>query len=425
MDWTPHTDKDADTASRGVQISNCIVSGYVMGIKGETHTDISILNNIVLNCYLPINCTGVRGVVQRNYTNMLHCEDIKCPQGGLERKRSHLGGMTFAKEENYNLILEISNNYVRTRKYPPITVDRINLKFLYNYVEMGGVANIFKSTGQGRVFGLEIRGNTYYFDKRSKPQESILAHNANARIAGNTFIINTSEPPVLRFLDTQDAQCIDFIDNTVMGPMIIYANIRSNFTANYFSARQPVQTLLSLNAANGSVEKNTFEVPRDFAKAAVTVKGEQWRIKDNIFKITMTSRSKGKARSFIAVRQDSSFIHIADNTLSGNEDDVALLSVEACGVVSVCHNVSDGKAPLVATLSPLKGPITLRGNSFAGGLSRAAPGEEPNRVANLAPQFKPLPGERLYYLLPDAGGKEGIVMTTQGWREFGAISANT
>lgn len=206
--------------------------------------------------------------------------------------------------------------------------------------------------------------------------------------------------------------------------MTLYANIRCNITANYFSARQPVQTTLSLNASNGRVENNTFEVPRDFAKAAVTVKGTQWRIKGNIFKITMISRSKGKARSFIAVRKDSAFIQISDNTLDGNDDAVALLSAEACGVVSLCDNMSDGQAPLVATLSPFKAPVTLRGNSFAGGLTRAKAAEEPNRVANLAFEFKPMPGERLYYLLPDAGGKEGIVMTPQGWREFGAISAD-
>ncbi|KYP95430.1 hypothetical protein BG74_09065 [Sodalis-like endosymbiont of Proechinophthirus fluctus] len=120
----------------------------------------------------------------------------------------------------------------------------------------------------------------------------------------------------MRFLDTQDAQCIDFIRNIVMGPIAIYANIRSNFTSNYFCTSQPVQTFLSLNASNGKVEKNIFEVSRDFVKAAVTVKGEQWSIKGNIFKITMTSRSKSKGR-FIAVRQDSLFIYIADNMLSG------------------------------------------------------------------------------------------------------------
>ncbi|KYP95431.1 hypothetical protein BG74_09070 [Sodalis-like endosymbiont of Proechinophthirus fluctus] len=67
--------------------------------------------------------------------------------------------------------MEISNNYIRIRKYPLITVVRINLKFIYDYVEIGRVENIFKSTtDQGSVFWLDIRSNIYYFDNHSKPK---------------------------------------------------------------------------------------------------------------------------------------------------------------------------------------------------------------------------------------------------------------
>ncbi|NDL62327.1 right-handed parallel beta-helix repeat-containing protein [Acerihabitans arboris] len=422
-DWISDDKEHLDTASRGVEISNCIVNGYTIGIKSETHADVSIVDNIVLNCYLPITCSGVRGVVQRNYTNMLDCENIKCPQGGLEQHRSHLGGMTFAKDESYNLSLEISHNYVRTENYPPITTNRINLKFLYNYIDMYGSASFFVSSGKGRLFGLEMRGNTFFVAKDAAPKDSVLLHNVFGTFENNSFIINSKKTPIIKIVRNINSQRIFFTRNVIIGQIGIISDAKITLSENYFSNRGLTQCIIELNGGESLVANNTFEIPRDFSTSFLQVSNNSYVIKNNEIIITKATKAPASAKEFINLISGSSNIQISGNHIVGNIDNVAFLSLKATSIIKISNNSSDGEAFVASSIDGVKAPLVIYGNTFSRGITENELVFEPNRIDNVHNRYLASLGDKINYIITKPGGREGIVMTKEGWREFGSIAS--
>lgn len=422
IDWLKVSGDELDRVSRGVEIANCIAYGYVIGIKGEADVDISVINNIVLNCYLPINCSGVRGVVQRNFTDMLDAEDIKCPQGGLEQRRSHLGGMTFARTASFNLSLEISHNYVYTRKYPAVNVSRINLKFLYNYVEIHGDADMFKSVAKGRLFGLEISGNTFYYSKTAKPKASRVAYNVTGVIEKNSFIINSESPAALFFHADDNAPYIQFRDNVINGPLNIQSASSINIVDNIFSNRTLVPSIIDLHADGCTLVGNTFVTPGTASKEPIVLKGKNFTIENNHFRMIDFTHHPAKISAFIRLARGSERFIFRANQLEGEKSQLALATGSQVSSLICYDNVSEGAGALLNTDGEISGPVVNERNQFKAGLIGGKWQQDPNRVANLAKTFQPATGERLYYQLPDPDGAEGIVLTAKGWREFGHIS---
>ncbi len=422
IDWL-NVDKrrDDDYVSRGMEISNCLVYGYVIGVKGETLVDVSIINNVVLNCYLPILCSGVRGIIQRNFTDMLDCEDIKCPQGGLEQKRSHLGGITFAKNFNSNLSLEISHNYVRTSNYPAVITSRLNIKFLYNYVDLHGKACLFSSSGKGRLIGFEMIGNVFYFNENANPATSNLVSNAKALIENNTFIINCEKIVEIVFKKNPDSENISFIGNTSIGPLIINSDISLTLKDNYFSNRGVSQSHIVAKGDYSKISNNIFECTRDFDQAIIELYGRGHSVEQNLFIVRQGKKKPNTLAAFLKLKAKTLFIEINNNRISGNDDNRPFIMAEDCSILNAHNNGSDGIARLIDSMNKIKGPVSFSRNQFKQQITDNPLFDEPNQAQKLSDEFNASIGERIYYILPQRNGREGIVMTSEGWKEFGQI----
>ncbi len=423
VDWLNNKSLTSDRVSRGIEISNCIVYGYVIGIKGEAAVDISIINNKVLNCYLPITCSGVRGVIERNFTDMLDAEDVKCPQGGLESRRSHLGGITFTKADKANQSLEISHNYVRTKNYPPFTACRLNLKFLYNYINIYGRAKLFDTFDVADVYGLEITGNTYVIDQEATPEVSIIRNNSKILFEKNTLTINCQKAIHVSFLNSPEhVSYIDFSDNNLIGPISLDFHITANIEKNIFLAPEGVGERLILIAGNDSLIKdNIINSKSSWNNYMLDVNANNIRIEYNKFLILDTG--KGKTEGAINFRNDSSMIALLNNKIEGNRYDLSLINANSLQMLTLSSNGSDGHACLINIKEKLFGPVFVyTPNRFVGGLfSAQTKATEPNKIENLWADYLPLPGDKINYLLPNPLGKEGIIMTINGWKEFGNI----
>jgi len=422
IDWLNITGGQLDRVSRGVEISNCIAYGYVIGIKAEAKVDVSIINNIVLNCYLPINCSGVRGVVQRNFTDMLQAEDVKCPQGGYEERRSHLGGVTFTKYGPSNLTLEISHNYVHTKNYAAVNVSRTNLKFLYNYIEINGVADMFKSSGKGRLFGLEISGNTFYYSRLSAPKPSTIAYNITGIIERNSFIINSKSPAVIIIRNNEQSPNIQFRDNVITGPLDIKSASSINIRNNVFSNRTLNPSRIELNADHCSICGNIFELPSTMINEPIVLRGSNHRIENNNFHLIPFSEYPVKIAAYFRLARGTKNLIFRSNHLLDEKNNISLVVASEVSSLLFFDNTNSGDGVMLYTEGKIYGPVVNERNQFKAGLLSGKFKEDPNRVSNLDDDFKPMIGERLYYQLPAINGAEGIVLTSKGWREFGHIS---
>ncbi len=421
--WLNNNSPNLDRISRGIEISNCIVYGYVIGIKGEAAVDISIINNKVLNCYLPITCSGVRGVVERNFTDMLAADDVKCPQGGLESRRSHLGGLTFTNIDKANQSLVISNNYVRTKNYPPITTNRTNLKFLYNYINIYGKAKFFDTVSTKEVYGLEITGNTYVIDEEAEPADSVISNNSKIIFSKNTLTINCIKAPHILFKDNSSKMSLtEFSDNNIVGPIVINFYMTVNLANNAFLAPGNAgERVIEIIGNNSRVANNYIESKSSWNNHMLDMNANNVIIAENKFNILDTGLGKNKGAIFF--KNNNSVMEIINNKITGNKYNLSLIEAGSLQMLTISANSSDGRGSLMNLSGKLSGPIfCIIPNSFLGGFSAEEITDEPNKVENLWSGYNAQPGNKISYLLPIAGGREGIVMTLQGWREYGNIA---
>lgn len=423
VNWLNVKQKDLDRVSRGVEISNSTVYGYVIGIKGEAAVDMSIINNKVLNCYLPITCSGVRGVIQRNFTDMLGCEAVKCPQGGLEQKRSHLGGMTFTPKSTFNQSLEISHNYVRTRDYPAFTTSRINLKFLYNYVNIYGFAPIFKTVSKGDFYGLEVVGNTFVIEQGAEPKDSVLSSNETAIFRSNTFDVKTDKAPKLIFSPAESSWSdVSFEENYFSGPVKLQFNLKALVQRNRFL--MPVSYndgVISLHGEGSKLVDNHFLLNSKQAPKSLFIRAAHVTIADN--EVQINDNGSPETHGVFWFDQYAVAPKLHGNRIKNNQVGFSLVVSETLVMPSLENNTSDGKGPLLWVTKSLKGPVMPQINLFKGGFiggKKDLP--EANLPDNLWEEFTPAPGQRLPYLTPKPGGREGILMTMDGWREFGSVA---
>ncbi|HCQ9101898.1 TPA: hypothetical protein OMI71_005260, partial [Klebsiella variicola] len=164
LNWLKNKDLISDTLSSGIVFRNNVVYGYTIGIKTESYVDAIIDGNVVLNCYLPIFASGTRCTISSNWVDMLQCSGIKCPQGGLEFKRSCLGGATWAKNNDTNMSLLIEKNYVKSDMYPVFLTNRNNLVVKNNYFLTTKKGKLFDSKDNKIVTGLALIENTFVID---------------------------------------------------------------------------------------------------------------------------------------------------------------------------------------------------------------------------------------------------------------------
>ncbi len=420
IDWA-HALQNNDIVSRGAEISNCIASGYVIGIKSETEVDVSIINNVIINCYLPITCSGVRGIVQRNYTNMLTCDDIKCPQGGLEQKRSHLGGMTYTKDRNYNLSLEISYNYSKVKNYPAFNTSRMNIKFLYNYIDFSGDAPIFHTDANERLFGLEVIGNTFYYNMQATPKNSVLFNHSMAIFEKNTFFVNCETIPSLFFKKSKDTQEVIFNKNTISGPLILKSETQIIINGNYFSNRKKIKGYFDLCGGKSLVKNNIFEFPESEVRSLLNISGAYNSVLSNQFILAQSEYRDVKYMGVIYLYNSCLFTNISNNIVMGDIHKLVFISAQDCEVLTLMSNISEGEATLLDSLSNCKAPLIIQNNSFKDIADDQNNSLEPNRTENFSKKYRPLYGDKINFIYPVVGDSEGIVMTRDGWCEFGHI----
>ncbi|WP_413733290.1 hypothetical protein [Sodalis sp. RH13] len=425
IEWLKTITKNDDRLSRGIEISNCIVYGYVIGIKGEAEVDISVINNQVLNCYMPISCSGVRGVIQRNFTDMLYCDDIPCPQHGYEQRRSHLGGMSYAVVNPANQNLDISYNYVRTKNYPAFTTSRLNLKFNYNYINILGWANLFNTVTTSGFIGLEIRGNTYIVDEKAKPRKSNLSYNTTAIISSNSFR-NMSNADLIIEIEKNKKGINNFIieKNIFTGKISLRSNAKISISENYFSSHNAAEApYIEVFANDALISKNIMHLS-SLQKQGIIIKGDHISLKGNYFFIEEDDALEKKiTECIIDIPDFASYLTASHNIINNNTTNLPLIKANSLAVLRAFSNSSDAESFMINCKNKISGPIIFDcTNIFALGLMlRENLTDEPNSPENLWGKYKCFVGSRLYYVYPKSKGKEGIVMTDDGWKEFGEI----
>ncbi len=114
----------------------------------------------------------------------------------------------------------------------------------------------------------------------------------------------------------------------------------------------------------------------------------------------------------------SYLVQINGNKIVGNSQTYGWsLCKGGVEVVEASMNANDGTTDLFG-YNGMKGPIIAIRNKCV-----MTPSTDYNLQANLSINFTPNIGEKIPYMLPVAGGSEGIVYTSAGWKTYGSIAS--
>ncbi|MBD9719534.1 hypothetical protein IB240_14105 [Raoultella sp. RLT01] len=415
LTWLRKKDPDSNTLSNGIIFRNNVVYGYTIGIKTESYVDAIIEGNVVLNCYLPIFASGTRCTISSNWVDMLQCSNIKCPQGGLEFKRSYLGGATWAKNNDTNMSILIEKNYVKSVQYPIFLSNRNNLVVKNNYFLITNKGKLFDSRDNKIVTGLSLIENTFIIDSLYQSSDSHITYNNNVRFFGNNFI-NKSSNLCRVFLGNSREQYFSFHNNNFNGFFQIVSNSYLHFEENDIVISQVNKPFLITKSSGVEFKRNILNLGMLSNVPLVDLFSNDVKIVKN--KITVSSVTDDNTPLFRFNDNNVYNVTIDNTMLTINGAKLNLATFNNVHYMKLTGN-SSNIALQVNIYDRGFGPFYVKGNSFK--TINGIEDYDPNSINNISPLYSASVGEVVYSLKPQLGSNIGIIYTENGWHKFGTL----
>lgn len=416
LNWLKNKDLISDTLSSGIVFRNNVVYGYTIGIKTESYVDAIIDGNVVLNCYLPIFASGTRCTISSNWVDMLQCSGIKCPQGGLEFKRSCLGGATWAENNDTNMSLLIEKNYVKSDMYPVFLANRNNLVVKNNYFLTTKKGKLFDSKDNKIVTGLALIENTFVIDEAYEGSSSHITYNANVKLFGNTFI-NKSLNPCEIALGNDGAHSFIFRNNIFSGFFQLLSNSHICFDENEVSMSKVAKPFIVTKSSGVKFKGNNFYFGELSNVAIFDITSNNVDIVSNVIQSAQVT-GPGTPLLFNFSSDSIYNISLQKTEVNINGKEVFLAKFKDVHLLHLAKNTSN--IPLNVDISGKGyGPFYMVGNSFK--TIQGIDGYNPNDMNNISPLYTASVGEVLYSLKPEIGSDIGIIYTANGWHKIGKL----
>ncbi len=418
------TTNNYDNEAKGCTISNCTVYGYTIGIKSEGQNETNITNNLVLNCYLPLFPASTRATISNNFTDMLYCDNRKCPQGGYESIRAHLVSHNYSTyDDGMRRGVEFKGNKCYCTNYPAIRSNRAGTLFDSNMFRFSrGTAFLFDVTINTLKKGVVLRDNTFFIDSTiSGVTTSNVAYQDGIVFAGNRFVNNSSQVVTIAFRNSSTDVRVD--DNTFEGAFFFALQCSGTVEKNIFDVNTAVggvyQTTVVFQAtARGTIRNNTFRLNTAVTTAQISLGADNIRFDGN--EISFKDTGAGTALALIYSESSAAGLVLQNNKILTNPYALPMFYLYGSHYPTIIGNSN----PLGAGIrygSQIYAPITLDRNLFSTPFSNLT--TEKNNAANFSSKAISYQGLKMPYLFPVAGGAEGVVYTPTGWKTYGSISA--
>ncbi|WP_413730847.1 phage tailspike protein [Sodalis sp. RH22] len=420
-----------DIRANGVLIENCISYGYVIGIKSEGSTQSVIRNNISLKSYLPIYPVGVPSLVLNNYIDMLDAGNQSSPQAGFQSIRAWcMCGMgSSSSTKMADGVTWRGNKFHGNNSQSLILLDRNDAVIEDNtfYVDGPTMGQFIKSPTGVEYRGAMISKNRFYIDSKCTTINNAQWYMHSGALITDNYFVNDSTAELLLWPSryTYGRQWI-FKGNKFRGNIRLSINADDCVVEDNDFYRNAVYSgamiTIGNNRLRNKILRNSFRYPSTHGTYIIDASGAS-----NIYidKNTFILSNAGAASTTpLAIVNINTVLvsEITGNNVVGNTiDNIPFIRLIGNNIAKIEGNNGDGTGPCTLWGANNKGPIQVGVNKFAsfyvGTLTN-----DPNLQANLSTNFVPYFGAKVNYLQPVAGGREGIIYTTNlGWREFGSI----
>ena len=407
---------DLDIASqRRSIISENFIFGYTKGIHIETGVIPQITLNTIMGCHIGAMMSVEYGLVTKNVFHDL--------------------GVGMAPQVGYNYYYcGVAVSQYGAEESKPVTVE----------------GNIFEGDGKGVVYGknnVHVLGNTFKNNGHSLAEIVIGA--SKIVFSGNFSLMPVGGSHIY----AQTSVGLTASDNHFhCKGGLSYLNVRTTgltLVGNEL-LNTCIDTAINSNGRGQDVSQNDFYFDEGFAVPwVINSEGgiDQDFTKNNFYfnsltevgillasgnyRINLSSNKfygKGDAKQLgINVKNNSGGLVLEDNKFIGSPTaNSALVNIDwSSNGLTLKRNETLGASSIVLSkgTGKISGPAYVEGNN--GSIDMGA---EPNTVTNLTTGARRYSrGEKLAYILPTAGGAEGIVCVADGtpgtWKTYGSISA--
>lgn len=419
---TVNTNKFNNESLGGV-IKNNTVYGYTIGIKTEGLNETAVLQNVVLNCYLTIYAASTRSIIADNWTDMLFCDNRTCPQGGYQFIRGHLVAFNYsASSDGARTGVTMRDNKCYCTNYAALILSRSDITVTGNMFRFArGAAKIFDTNLSSIVSASIIRDNLFFIDSTvTSSVTSNLQYHQDTVFSGNRFVNLSSHKITLAFRNT--CRNITLENNAFYGAFFVAMQCKGTIRNNTFDAWTAVSSVYYHDAllectAKVAVDFNRFRINSAATTPQVVISAHYCTFNNNVIDVQDTGTPTVNA--WVSAAAGSYGLSFKGNELASNVANKQMLYLFNTHFVTVDGNITPDT--LIARAGGMYAPVTI-GINRCGALWNAPPSEL-NVAANLSSAITPYVGMKMTYVLPAAGGAEGVVFTPSGWKTFGSIAA--
>lgn len=418
---TASTYSDVNPDSMIVMTNNRIY-GYVIGLKAESNCDVAMIGNRVFNCYIPIDSVSCSTTIENNWVDQL--PTTTNPQNGLRFYQACILLSDFGQTLTAGMMAVVRNNRIFTKTLAAFGIYRNDAVIDSNQIRVSGEGTMWKQVDSKTLRNIKVTNNVFRVMQGAYTQSVVtnMTRYYQFTLSGNRFINETSFSIGLVF-NGFTTGTTNIHNNHFDGQSYVQIAGRANVSLNRFENTSRVSVGTSGSDYGPTViENNHFECLTGMTQSRIGLSVGDVTVRGNTFNLTFdTTRT---IPGLISATNTMYNVEISKNRVieSGTSENFALINTGTMHNLIFKDNYGSGGRGYFLG-SPSFGPFTVEGNiGFVNGIMTGN-STDPNAIANLSPTYTPSIGSKVNFLRPVAGGAEGVVYTSAGWKTFGSISA--
>lgn len=404
------------------RVEDCTVSGYTLNYKSESALSIQFINCVSLNHYIGFSMQS-SGLLSACYANALGVANNVCPQNGFEAQRAdyHLSWWS-ASTNTHDLLM--TGCHAVTTKYQSVAVGKGSPIIESNVFDISKSARVLNSVTSFQVGILDFNKNIIRADS------NLVTSSGHIRVT-NTHMPNVKGNKIYNASSVRFSVSLqrgNFNENLVEGPLNLYFSGPVHCGKNLLrdGATYTTPAITYYQASDGVFEDNDVYVyDAADAQAQLVLLSSTTNFKGLNNRVHVTAATGTRAASIPVFKTYGQCLYtdISDNTVSGDSASAYpwnLFNGVSGALVFTCKNnrTDNATVTLLTGLYSQKAPWRLEGNDWTQTFTA-----EINTEANLYASYKAVLGEKIPYIRPVAGGAEGIVKTSSGWKTYGSVAA--
>ncbi|UJD04640.1 hypothetical protein PWKp2_00001 [Klebsiella phage PWKp2] len=311
-----------------------------------------------------------------------------------------------------------------TTKYQSVAVGKGSPIIESNVFDISKSARALNSVTSFQVGILDFNKNIIRADSNLLSSSGhIRVTNSRMNNVNGNKIYNASS---VRF--SVSLQLGNFNENLVDGPVTLYFSgpVRCNKNLLRDGATYTTPDITYYRASDGVFEDNDVYVYNAAdAQAQLVLLNATTNFKGLNNRVHVTAATGTRAASIPVFKTFGQCLYtdISENSVSGDSASAYpwnLFNGVSGAFVFTCKNnrTDNATATLLTGLYSQRAPWRLEGNDWTQTFTA-----EINTEANLYSAYKAVLGEKIPYIRPVAGGAEGIVKTSSGWKTYGSVAA--